>query len=205
MSAGVIDRALRLSPLRAGIIGLALAGSALFSGARAQFFFDPFSSPFSPPGPIFRHPGFVATPYGFLSPGEVFDEVIHAGYRPIRLLGRNGHVFIVDAQTRRGQPVRLIVHALSGDIVERFEQGPPPAQRRVARKEDPGLKARPELERRTTPLPPAPPASNGAVLPHIVEPVAPPVARAPDPPAKTSKRRMEDWAPINAVPPAPLE
>jgi hypothetical protein len=200
-----------------GASTLICAACVATPAAQAQVFVYPFSS-----GPSFYSPypyGPVYAPYArpmrdyrpgpFLSPSEVFEEVLSAGYQPVRLMGRNGGVLIVDAKDRRGKPIRLIIDAMDGDILERFtqersmkESAPKPKQ--AYRVDEPAAK---------TPVPPRRPATaltDGTNPPAVMQP---PVAQAPvmtvpptrAPQKETVARHPNDWAPINSVPPAPLD
>jgi len=110
----MIAKATRMSGL-AGILAF-MAGFGA-TEASAQFYARPFfyggyySGPIVVPVP--------RRPIG-VSVGDVFDDLRDQGYRGLTLSGRRPDVLVIDAIDRNRQPVRLIVDAHDGEVLERF-------------------------------------------------------------------------------------
>lgn len=129
------------------------------------------------------------------------------GYRRVEILRRRGDVFVVEAISPQRQPVRLIVDAQDGEVLERFaianlgEVTDRPGASRInkapAKKSsqtaNPSSGPANETDTRplaALPVPPRRPASaESAAGPRIVAPARP----------------SSQWAPINSVPVAPLD
>ena len=172
---------------------LALLAASAASPASAQFYAGPvFGDPFLG-GPVFVPRRAIAP----LPPGAIYAELADRGYEPVGILRRTERVYVVDAYAPSGRPVRLIVDAFSGDLLENYAREGAPAEReRIYSTRPPERKlpgARPAPARTAeVPLPPR----SSAVSP------APAAVAAPAPrPAPSAS----DWAPINAVPVAPLD
>jgi hypothetical protein len=175
----------------AGLAGaLALMAGFSASDAAAQFYPRPFfyggyySGPIVVPVP--RRP--VGSPVG-----DIMEDLRDQGFRQITLSGRRPDVLIVDALDRNRRPVRLIVDAYDGEILERYARDAGPGPRNTA-----GLSPETRLPRETpranrpetnpgepaTPLPPRRPdgmaqAPAGSANPLTGRPA--PVAPARDP------------------------
>lgn len=194
-------------PLRAAGLAI-LLGLAATGGADAQYFRG-----FYEPGPLLYPPGFVPQPAPVSRPGFVMASLSARGYDVIGIVGRRGDVLIVDAMTPRDERVRLIVDSFDGEILERFPASSARAQQGNGRQgsgpqasaplageaaprrdlpRDPAVSRKAPEKIAELPVPPRRPAAAAA---------APPVAAKPVP----TMRRLDDWAPINAVPVAPLD
>lgn len=153
----VIAKATRMAGL-AGLLA-AMTGFAA-TEASAQYYPRPFfyggyySGPIVVPVP--RRP--VGT-----SVGDIFEDLRDQGYRSLTLSGRRPDILVVDAIDRNRQPVRLIVDAYDGEVLERFQRdaGTPAPRGTAALNPDPRLpretpRARPETPAGETanPLPP---------------------------------------------------
>lgn len=179
--------------------GLRLAaGAALLIGAfsvatpaQAQFYIGTFRHSFaiSPPGYM---PGYPVHRERRLHPSMIVEELEDRGFRDLVLVTRRADVYVIEGISPRREPVRLIVDAYDGEILERFTRGPvtsalaplptPPVRRPNS-----------EAPKSTTPPKVAGPAPASQALP------------APGEPAILVRPRSTDWAPINSVPVAPLE
>jgi len=98
---------------RNSLIALVLAAT-LFAGvapAQAQFF-GLFGNRNSPPAQ--------------LTPQDVVQRLSRAGFRVVKPR-LNGNVFLADANDRAGQPLRLVVNATDGAILQRFASTSPRA------------------------------------------------------------------------------
>ena len=86
-------------------IAVLLVASSLIAGtpARAQGLFDEFE----------------------VSPRQVAHGIEDAGYTIRGPLVRRGDVYVCDAISERGRPVRLVVDARSGQVIERFAERRP--------------------------------------------------------------------------------
>ena len=191
--------------LSIGTITTVLAALASVSGAHAQFY-PPFGhGPFGPGfgGPYVR--GYASgiyiertvPPSRFLHPAQVTRMLESLGYRSVDVLQRRGDMFVVNALSPRREAMRLIVDAHDGEIVERFTTGPV-----AARQNDQPRSSSPKSEpkRGTAQTPPiamlpTPPRRPQNAIVDVPKVAAPPAAA----------RRASDWAPINSVPPAPLD
>lgn len=193
-----------LSPHVALLGGIALL-IGVASEASAQYFPRPFfhggyySGRVVIPAPVPRRP------IG-LDVADIFEDLAARGFRSLALAARRPDVIVIDAIDSRSQPVRLVVDAYDGDILERFAQ-PGVAARTPsltpsplspdARKRDqtrsPGANAQPSDTRLAEiPAPPRRPSSVVGAPVGRPQPVAP--ARDPS-----------LWAPAPTTPVAPLE
>ncbi len=104
-------------------------GAALLLGlageASAQFFPRPFLY-----GGYYSGPVVVPVPRGPIGLGiaEIFEDLRDRGYRPLGVASRREDVVVIDAIGPRNQPVRLIVDAYDGEILERFARQGDPAR-----------------------------------------------------------------------------
>jgi hypothetical protein len=186
-------------------LGLA-AGAVMLVGtlsaaapAQAQFYVGPFGPrvfAISPPGYIPGHPVYRERR---MHPSMIVEDLEDRGFRDLVLVSRRPDVYVIEGMSPRREPIRLIVDAYDGEILERFTRGPvtsalaplptPPVRRTL-----------PEAAPKSAPPPkvagpePAPRASS--------QPVAP---ATPTAPAVVVRPRSSDWAPINSVPVSPLE
>ncbi|OYU49748.1 MAG: hypothetical protein CFE31_05185 [Rhizobiales bacterium PAR1] len=190
-----------LTALAAGI-GLM---AAMTGSASAQFYPRPFlyggyyAGRIEIPAPMPRQPETLDT-------SEIMDDLAQQGYRPVGVVSRRADVVIVDAISPRNTPVRLVVDAYDGEILERFARESDPSRPLNgpdARKRDQVKAPKPETRVAEIPLPPRRPAAGAATLTPSVSAQRPaPVAPARDP---------SQWAPLNSgpstpsVPVAPLE
>lgn len=194
------------SARRAGmsVLAGALALAGLTVPAAAQFFARPIFGGFYHSGPLY-----APVPRGDVGIGAlaVIEDLRDQGYRQVSIAARQPDVFVVDAVSPRGQPVRLIVDAYDGEILERMARNVAAASPE-SRRRDPALPPRgdsPAQPRSETlrpdgrvaglPIPPrrpGQPAEAARVSPQRPAPVAP-------------ARNPADWAPLNSVPPAALE
>lgn len=175
---------------------LALAAGALLIGtfsvmpAQAQFYIGPRVFAFSPPGYI---PGYPAPRERRLHPAMIVEELEDRGFRDLVLISRRPDVYVIEGVSPRREPVRLIVDAFDGEILERFSRGRATAA--VAPLPTPPLR-RPDAEAPQSAPPPK--VAGPAPAPRVTPPVA-------ETPATIVRPRSTDWAPINSVPVAPLE
>lgn len=182
---------IEISKRFAGLAGaLALLAGFGAGEAAAQYYPRPFfyggyySGPIVVPMP--RRP--VGSPLG-----DIMEDLRDQGFRQMTLSGRRADTLIIDAMDRHRRPVRLIVDAYDGEILERFARDVAPGPRGTA-----GLNTDPRLPREAprntrpdipsgqseTPLPPRRP-DHVAQAPGSVLGVGPgrpaPVAPARDP------------------------
>ncbi|MFY8114698.1 MAG: hypothetical protein ACOVOC_10800 [Rhabdaerophilum sp.] len=191
----VIAKATRMAGL-AGLLA-AMAGFAT-TEASAQFYPRPFfyggyySGPIVVPVP--RHPVGVSV-------GDIFEDLRDRGYRSLILSGRRPDVLVVDAIDRNRQPVRLIVDAHDGEVLERFQRdaGTPAPRGTAALNPDPRFpregaprsRTEPSSGQAANPLPPRRPDAvaqlpgSGAATsrPAPVAPARDPSLWAPQGPA----------------------
>ncbi|MGL5446257.1 MAG: hypothetical protein ACRDBL_02990, partial [Rhabdaerophilum sp.] len=99
---------------------------------------------------------------------------------------RRPDVYVIEGISPRREPVRLIVDAYDGEILERFSRGRAAAA--LAPLPTPPMR-RPNVE-----------APKSSPPPKVAGP-----SPAPGAPATLARPRPSDWAPINSVPVAPLE
>lgn len=187
-----------LTALAAGI-GLM---AAMTGSASAQFYPRPFlyggyyAGRIEIPAPMPRQPVTLDT-------SEIMEDLAQQGYRPVGVVSRRADVVIVDAISPRNTPVRLVVDAYDGEILERFvreNDTSRPLNGPDARKRDQVRTPKPETRVAEIPLPPRRPATN-TVTPA---PIAP-SATAPRPAPVAPARDPSQWAPLNSIPVAPLE
>jgi hypothetical protein len=193
---------------RAGVI---LAGGiALLAGmageASAQFYPRPHVFGGYYGGEVMLPP-IPRRPIG-LGASAIMEELEERGFKPLGVVSRRPDVFVIDALDRRNQPVRLVVDAFDGEILERFARqddrtdplrAPAPDARRLDQlnKKDQAKTPKADTRIAEVPVPPRRPGMtsqpSSGPLPAL-RPV--PVAPARDP---------SQWAPINTIPVAPLE
>lgn len=194
---------MRHSIILPAVTGVAmLVGSALLSApAQAQFYVGPL-------GPrVFASPhfgfggGYYAPSERRLHPSIIVEELEDRGFRDLVLISRRPDVYVIEGMSPRREPVRLIVDAYDGEILERFFRTPHTA----------ALTPVPAPPMPTPPLRRSLPdnAPKSAPAPKVAGPEpaprgAPPVTSS-GAPASVVRPRSADWAPINAVPVAPLE
>jgi hypothetical protein len=143
-------RFLPLSRVRSrALIGGLLLVAGLTAEASAQFYARPYFG-----GGFYRGeiiiPPLPRREVG-LHPSEIFLDLEDRGYKPLAIASRRPGVLVIDAVSSRNEPVRLVVDAFDGEILQRFSRRP-----EVARRPDglgpgstPGLM--PEPRRRETP------------------------------------------------------
>lgn len=181
----ILPSGLRLrlaSCLTAGIWALVVLTSG---AAEAQVFPRPFlyggyySGPIAVPVP--RRPV-------DLGAAEILDDLEERGYRSVTIAHRRPGVIVVDAIDPRRQPVRLVLDAYDGEILERFaREGNSP---RLPQDANPDARKRDADRGRVAeiPMPPRRPSSEA------VNPVAP--RPAPVAPARPSS----EWLPSDLAP-----
>lgn len=182
----------------------AFAGAAMLIGAglmaapaQAQFhvgFYGPraFASPFYGYGG-----GYYAPRERRMHPSMIVEELEDRGFRDLVLVSRKPDVYVIEGVSPRREPVRLIVDAFDGEILERFTRGPVTSA--LAPLPTPPT-------RRSTPdaAPKSAPAAKVAG-PDPAPRAVPAVPSAPAAPTTLVRPRSADWAPINSVPVAPLD
>lgn len=184
------------------LIRLAIAAGAVLAGAlsvmpaQAQFYVETFGPRgFAVPLPGFG-PGYHAPRERRLHPAMIVEELEDRGFRDLVLVSRRADVYVIEGISPRREPVRLIVDAYDGEILERFSRG------RATAAVNP--LPTPPLRRPNAEVPKsAPPAkvAGPAPAPRAAMPAIP----RPETPATLVRARSADWAPINSVPVAPLE
>lgn len=160
----LVSRAIRPSWL-AAIGGIALM-AGMVSEASAQFFPRPFfrggyySGGMILPAPLPRRP--IGQDVA-----DIFEDLASRGFRQLGLAARRADVLVIDAIDSRNQPVRLVVDAYDGDILERFAQpgrtASPllPEQRKKEQTRSPGADAHPSDTRLAeVPSPPRRPSAG---------------------------------------------
>ncbi|MGL5448412.1 MAG: hypothetical protein ACRDBL_13985, partial [Rhabdaerophilum sp.] len=110
--------------------GLRLAaGAALLIGAfsivapaQAQFYVGTFRHSFAiaPPGYL---PGYPVHRERRLHPSIIVEDLEDRGFRDLVLVTRRPDVYVIEGISPRREPVRLIVDAYDGEILERFSRG----------------------------------------------------------------------------------
>lgn len=121
-------RFLPLARLRGrALIGGLLLAAGFAAEASAQFYARPYFG-----GGFYR--GEIVIPplprreVG-LHPSEIFLDLEDRGYKPLAIAGRRPGVLVIDAVSSRNEPVRLIVDAFDGEILQRFSRRPEVARR----------------------------------------------------------------------------
>lgn len=190
---------------KAGLVlagGVALMAGMMAGEAAAQFYpYPPVYGGFYG-GPVYPPPPVPRRPVG-LGASDIFEELAELGYRPLAVASRRPDVFVIDAMDRRNQPVRLVVDAYDGEILERFARPDDPARTLPPLPADPRRKEQAKTPKADTkvaeiPLPPRRPGAGNAASSSAPLPALRPAPVAP-------ARNPADWAPINSVPVAPLE
>jgi hypothetical protein len=192
---------MRHSRVHSAIAGATLLiGTAIFSApAQAQFYGGPFG-PRAFASPFYGYGGGYHAPRERrLHPSMIVEELEDRGFRDLVLVSRKADIYVIEGVSPRREPVRLIVDAYDGEILERFSRGPVTSA----------------LAPSSTTLLPTPPsrrngpdtAPKSAPAPKVAGPEpAPRAAPAlPATPPTLARPRSTDWAPINSVPVAPLE
>lgn len=187
-----------LRPFLPSALAMALAGLSLAAApAQAQFFFDYYAGPIRP-----APPPYPPAPHGDvrLSPREIVQAVREQGYRPAGRPMLNRGVYALDANDRAGRPVRLIVEAYDGEILQALPAAMQPAGAPpMAGFADPG-------EPRVIPAPIAP---RQPQKPRAQKPPAPPASKAmqAEPAAPVAPGPAVGAAPLDSgpVPVAPLD
>ena len=177
----------KTAPLhRFGVIGSLtfFIGIGCVGHAHAQFY----------PAPLqYRAPLPYHMPVG-IHPAQIVEDLEARGYQFIGIAARRSDVFVVDAISPRNEPIRLIIDAFDGEILERFTRGAPmqsngklPNAGRIPNtgKVNEGMTS----IIGALPLPPRRPNTPDMSQPRIVAPARPP----------------SEWAPSQMVPVAPLE
>jgi hypothetical protein len=103
----------RLIFARSALAAAGMAGSFLLASggtAEAQFF-GWWNQPTAPA---------YGGPVAAIPPGEIYRIVASRGYQVTGGLRSNGRVYMVDVIDRWGRPLRLVVDAYDGDIVQSF-------------------------------------------------------------------------------------
>lgn len=194
---------MRHSPIIPAVAGAAmLIGTAFLAApAQAQFYVGPF-------GPrVFASPhygyggGYYAPRDRRLHPSVVVEELEDRGFRDLVLVSRRPDVYVIEGVNARREPVRLVVDAYDGEILERFSRAPKTsALAPVPAPPMPTPPLRRSLPDNAPKSAPAPKVAGPEPAPRATPPIA-----APGAPATVVRPRSSDWAPINAVPVAPLE
>lgn len=193
------EQSTSLPPLRKpGLLGIAafVMGIAVAPQASAQVYFrgwagPVYAAPF--PGP-YGGSGFALPRERRLHPEIVLGELEDQGFQDVVLVSRRPDVYVIEGTSPRRERMRFIVDAFDGEVLERFNQGQAPSARSNDAAGRPAGTARPTAG--ATPLPVPPRRNAQASLP----------APVPQPPrAATTRAPVKDWAPINAVPVAPLD
>jgi hypothetical protein len=104
------------------LAGLALSGLA--GPAAAQWYGRPYGYGYGYPPP----PGYDPREADFLSPGEIVDRVEAAGFDVLGRPRYTGRDYVVEATTRSGARVRLVVDAVRGRILTRTALGRDPTE-----------------------------------------------------------------------------
>ncbi|MBN8533971.1 MAG: hypothetical protein J0L51_07755 [Rhizobiales bacterium] len=169
-----------------------LIGTAILAApAQAQIYVGPFG-PRAFAVPLYGYGGgYYAPRERRMHPSVIVEELEDRGFRDLVLVSRKPDVYVIEGMSPRREPVRLIVDAYDGEILERFTRGPVTSA--LAPLPTPPM-------RRTTPE--AAPKSAPAARVAGPEPAPRAVPAIPTAPARP---RVADWAPINSVPVAPLE
>lgn len=199
-----------------------LAASTILgtSGAEAQVFFrtwnERFTIPLYEPAPRYRIERERRLPARV-----IVDELEDRGFRNLVVVARQPDVYVLEGISPRTGPVRLVVDAYDGHILQREARGRSDA--RIV--EDPrgpletrpstGLSpsgpafvaALPTPPVRRMPAPEAPAARSET--PKVAGPLpapasAPPRPAVPAPALPATRPPSADWNPINSVPVAPL-
>ena len=190
--------------MRFGRIALLLAISLIAGAAPAQAqFFGLFGN---------RN----TQPPAQLTPQDVVQRLSRAGFRVMKLR-LNGTVFLADANDRAGQPLRLVVSATDGAILQRFastnprvgapDGGLPPPQPGYAPSAPgagetaPGMRPRAAAPRAK----PAPAEATLAPAPTPAPAPSPTVTAAPPPLAPAPIQPMVGPGFANGVPINPLD
>lgn len=136
-----------------------------------------------------------------MPPWEAETIARSMGFRSYQPPVRSGAVWIVRAHDRRGTPVRVVIHAFSGDVLDVTAMAPPPPDyydddEPPARKPPPKRKA----------VKQKPPATKPATKPEAPAPApVPPPAPAPAPaPAEKPLPETKPVVPAPAMPPPPF-
>jgi hypothetical protein len=194
---------MRHSTILPAVAGAALLiGTALLAApAQAQFYVGPF-------GPrVFASPhfgyggGYYAPRDRRLHPSMIVEELEDRGFRDLVLISRRPDVYVIEGVSPRREPVRLIVDAYDGEILERFSRAPKTSA--LAPVPAPPMPIPPM--RRTLPDNAPKSAPPPKVAGPAPAPRAAPPAASSGAPVSVVRPRSSDWAPINSVPVAPLE
>ncbi len=159
-----------------------------------------------------------------MTPQDIVQRLSRAGFR-VSKMRPNGNVYLADVTDRAGQPLRLVVNAADGAILQRFAtiapriSGPdggapapqpgfapsPPGSGEAApsgmRPRPPTSRAKPSPSEAT--MAPAPASSNGPAQAPPVATAAP--AAAPSPPVTAPMQPMVGPGFANGVPINPLD
>ncbi len=135
-----------------------------------------------------------------IPPQAVSRRLARQGYRLTGPLRRNGAVLLADVTDFRGQPMRLVLDASDGAILQRFLKAPPAP--RSAYNANPPYPAGPSYAPNSNYTPPAPaivrPPSDPERTVH--RPVKPKVARIPAPQSETRDKVSPATAPARPEP-----
>ena len=161
--------------LSAGLGFFALAGPAEAQYfQRGPFFGGVYYGRFSVPIP--REPVQLAT-------SEIMSDLTDQGYRGLTLVSRRGDVLVIEGTSPRRMPVRLIVDAYDGEVLEHYALSDK-AERKVAtapiepKKREQARTPKPEAKVADLPNPPrrpiaAPPPLAPAITPGAAAPASP--------------------------------
>lgn len=113
---------------RVGILVSGMFAAMTFvEAASAQVYIRPFGY-----GGVWRGdlvlPPVPRAPVG-MHPSDVILDLEERGYHSMTISGRRADVYIIDAMSRRNEPVRLVVDRFDGEILERFARGTNAARR----------------------------------------------------------------------------
>lgn len=133
-----------------------------------------------------------------LSAREIAAIVRRMGYSDVSRPRFAGDEFLVDATTRAGTRVRLVLDAFTGHLIDSY-LAPEAAPRRVARIEEPRRRVVPAEPQRS---PPAGEGESPQLAPRPPQAVAPPRATPSAPTVVRREPLLPPQAPIQTAPPA---
>lgn len=184
--------------LSAGLALFAITGTAEAQYfQRGPFFGGVYYGRFSVPVP--REPVQLAT-------SDIMSDLTDQGYRGLTLVSRRGDVLVIEGTSPRRMPVRLIVDAYDGEVLEHYALSDR-ADRKVAtapiepKKREQAKTPKPEAKVADLPNPPRRPVAAPAPLaPAIAPPL--PTPPLPTPPAAASPTPNVRVIPLSPTAPA---
>ena len=106
---------------RAGLFaGGLLIAATVAEAASAEVYIRPFGYGGAWRGDLVLPP-VPRAPVG-MHPSDLILDLEERGYHSMTVSGRRSDVYIIDAMTRRNEPVRLVVDRFDGEILERFSR-----------------------------------------------------------------------------------